>query len=385
MQQLITVPAGLKGVAVADTALGDVRGGEGFYHYRHLDAAWLARTSTVEAVWRLLVDGTAPDDATGRGGFEHEVRSMRTIDPDLWPALRAIAAVARDPLDGLRAAVPLVAARAGMRPVIDVSPAQRRHDVLLLGAQTPTLLAAFHRLLHGLEPVAPEPSLGHGANYLRMVLGRDPSDEASRAIETYLVATIDHGFNASTFTARVITSTGADVASAIGGGIGALSGPLHGGAPGRALEMIEDIGDPGRTEAWLDRHLAAGGKVMGFGHAVYRTEDPRAGLLRELALGLGGELAERAVAIEQQVIAYLGRVRPDVVIQTNVEYYAGVVMERCGLPRAMFTPTFDVSRVLGWGAHVLEQAADNKIIRPSARYVGPAPVRAVDEPLGVPV
>jgi citrate synthase len=156
---------------------------------------------------------------------------------------------------------------------------------------------------------------------------------------------------------------------------GALSGPLHGGAPGRALEMIEAIGDAANTEAWLAPRLARGEKVMGFGHAVYRTEDPRSRLLREVALGFGGDLVDHAVAIEAEILRVLRAHKPDHPIQTNVEFYAAVVMELCGMPREMFTPTFTVSRVVGWSAHILEQAAANKIIRPSARYVGPPPAR----------
>jgi citrate synthase len=171
----------------------------------------------------------------------------------------------------------------------------------------------------------------------------------------------------------VITSTGADVAAAVIGGVGALSGPLHGGAPSRALEMIEAIGDPANTEAWLAEHLRQGKKVMGFGHAVYKTEDPRSRLLREMAQTMGGPLVDRAIAIEARIVRYMQDAKPDAVIQTNVEYYASLVLEGCGVPRSMFTPTFNVSRVIGWCAHILEQAANNKIMRPSARYIGPPP------------
>jgi citrate synthase len=275
-----------------------------------------------------------------------------------------------DPVVGLRAVLPLVAPG---RPTLDQPPAERHAAALRLASVVPTILAAFHRRLSGLAPIHPDPSLGHVADYLRMMTGSTPDDERTHAVQAYLIATIDHGFNASTFTARVITSTGADVASAIVGASGALSGPLHGGAPGRALEMIEAIGDPANTETWLVPRLDAGEKVMGFGHAVYRTEDPRSRLLKEVARGLGGELVERAEAIEERVLTVLRARKPDHPIQTNVEYYAAVVMELCGVPRSMFTPSFTVSRVVGWSAHILEQAAHNKIMRPSARYVGPTP------------
>jgi citrate synthase len=366
-------PPGLKGVTVADTTVGDVRGAESFYHYRQYSAPDLARTRTVEEVWQLMFDGALPANDEARRAFSQSVRGVRALDPRLAEPLAAVARVVRDPLDGFRALVPLIGAVHDMRPTVDIDAAQRRADALLLCAQAPTVLAAFHRLAHGQAPLAPDAELGHAANYLYLVRGQRPSEAHARAIETYLVATIDHGFNASTFTSRVITSTGADVAGAVTGGIAALSGPLHGGAPSRAVEMIEAIGDPDNTERWLAAHLAAGRKVMGFGHAVYRGEDPRSRLMREVAESLGGELIERAIPIEQRVLAYMQQAKPDAVIQTNVEFYAGVVMEQCGLPREMFTPTFNVSRIIGWCAHILEQAANNKIIRPSARYVGPEP------------
>ena len=366
-------PPGLKGVTVADTAVGDVRGAASFYHYREYSAPELARTRTVEEVWQLMFDGALPSTDTQRQAFADSVRAARALDAVLEPSLTAIARVARDPLDGLRAMVPLIGAAHGMQPTVDIEAEQRRADALLLCALTPTVLAAFYRLAEGQVPLPPDPGLGHAANYLYLMRGDVPSDAHARAIETYLVATIDHGFNASTFTSRVITSTGADVAGAVTGGVAALSGPLHGGAPSRAVEMIDGIGDPVNTERWLAAHLAAGRKVMGFGHAVYRGEDPRSRLMREVAEGLGGELIERAIPIEQRVLAYMQAAKPDAVIQTNVEFYAGIVMEQCGLPRSMFTPTFNVSRIIGWCAHILEQAANNKIIRPSARYVGPQP------------
>jgi citrate synthase len=194
-----------------------------------------------------------------------------------------------------------------------------------------------------------------------------------RALERYHVATVDHGFNASTFTARVVASTGADLAAAVVAAIGAFSGPLHGGAPDRALASLDAIGSPDRIDAWVRARLEAGDRIMGFGHAVYRVEDPRAVLLRETARELGGDLVDFACAVEDRVVALLAELRPGRALYANVEFYAGVVMELCGIPRDMFTPTFAVSRVVGWAANVLEQARERRIIRPAARYVGPPP------------
>jgi citrate synthase len=205
-----------------------------------------------------------------------------------------------------------------------------------------------------------------------MLTGSEPDPQRARAVEQYLISTIDHGFNASTFTARVITSTGADVAACLVGAVGALSGPLHGGAPSRALDTLDAIGTPDRIDGWIRERVLAGDRIMGFGHPVYRTEDPRSRMLRGIAEGFGGPMVEFAVEVERHVESILAELKPGRELHTNVEFYAGVVMELCGLPRTMFTPTFAAARVVGWSANILEQARDSKIIRPAARYVGPA-------------
>jgi citrate synthase len=366
----IDVPRGLKGVIVADTEIGDVRGEEGFYHYRQYSAVDLAVHRSLEDVWFLLFEGHLPD-AAERSAFVAEIEPLREIPPAVAAVLPTIARAGGGPLDGLRTALSLFGAERGMQPVIDIDADQRRHDGLALCAVTPTLLTALHRLADGLEPIAPHPDLAYAANYLFMLSGRVPEPEVARAIEQYLISTVDHGFNASTFTSRVIASTGADMAAAIVGGVGALSGPLHGGAPSRALDLLDEIGSAERTEEVVARHLDDGEVIMGFGHAVYRGDDPRSLMLRDVARRLGGGQVALAEEVEARVIALLDERKPDRKLRTNVEYYAGVVMDRCGVPRSMFTPTFASSRVIGWCANVCEQAADNKIIRPSARYVGP--------------
>jgi citrate synthase len=204
-----------------------------------------------------------------------------------------------------------------------------------------------------------------------------PTPEHARAVEQYLISTIDHGFNASTFTARVITSTGADLAAAVVGGIGALSGPLHGTAPSRAMEMLDEIGTVDKAEPWIRDAIVQGGRLMGFGHRVYKTDDPRSVLLRSVAERLGGPKVEFATQVEQVALELLAELKPGRKLYTNVEFYAGVVMDACGLPSEMFTPTFASSRTIGWTAHILEQAADNRLIRPSAHYVGPPPPQPV--------
>lgn len=376
----IDAPRGLKGVVVTDTALGDVRGAEGFFHYRQHSAVDLARRRTLEDVWALLVDGALPD-AAGREAFAAEVRAQRALPADLLPLLRDVAdrAPGTGPLDGLRTVLSAVAAAEGFAPSYDLAPDALRRDAIRLAAVTPTVVAALHRLSAGLEPVAPRADLGPAANYLWMVHGEEAAPEVARAIEQYLVLTVDHGFNASTFTARVIASTGADLGAAVVGALGALSGPLHGGAPSRALDLLDAIGSPERARDHIRGAVERGERIMGFGHAVYRTDDPRSTLLREVALELGGDRVELAVQVERLIVETLAELKPGRQLYANVEYYAGVVMEAAGLPPELFTPTFAVSRVIGWTANVLEQATDNRIIRPSARYVGPPAPQPVPE------
>ncbi|WP_327679436.1 citrate synthase/methylcitrate synthase [Streptomyces sp. NBC_00467] len=369
------VPRGLAGVVVTDTALGDVRGLEGFYHYRQYSAVELAQSTGFEDVWHLMFYGELPD-AERRRAFLAETASLRRLPDDVRAALPAIAraGVPSGPLSGLRTALSLLGAASGLRPVYDLDTESRRRDALTACAVVPTLLTALYRLGRGLEPVEPREDLPFAANYLYMLSGSEPEPARARAIEQYLISTVDHGFNASTFTARVIASTGADLAACLVGATGALSGPLHGGAPSRALDTLDAIGTPDRIDPWIRERVLAGERIMGFGHPVYRTEDPRSRMLRGIAERFGGPLVDFAVQVEAQVEAILAELKPGRELHTNVEFYAGVVMELCGLPREMFTPTFCAARVVGWSANILEQSEDSKIIRPAARYVGPPPV-----------
>ncbi|MGW6157243.1 citrate synthase/methylcitrate synthase, partial [Streptomyces sp. NPDC055144] len=369
----VDVPRGLAGVVVTDTELGDVRGREGFYHYRQYSAVELAQTRGFEDVWHLMIHGELPDAAQSEA-FAARTAALRRLPDDVRAALPVIARAGAlsGPLAGLRSALSLFGASQGFRPVYDIDDERRRDDTLAAAAVVPTLLTALHRLGDGLEPVEPRDDLSYAANYLYMLTGSEPEPAHARAIEQYLISTIDHGFNASTFTARVIASTGADVAACLVGAVGALSGPLHGGAPSRALDTLDAIGTPDRIDGWIRERVLAGDRIMGFGHPVYRTEDPRSRMLRGIAEGFGGPTVEFAVEVERHVESILAELKPGRELHTNVEFYAGVVMELCGLPRAMFTPTFAAARVVGWSANILEQARDSKIIRPAARYVGPA-------------
>ncbi|GGF16366.1 citrate/2-methylcitrate synthase [Subtercola lobariae] len=377
----IDVPRGLTNVIVAETQLSDVRGLEGFYNYRQYSAVDLARTRSLEDVWQLLLDGALPTPLE-RAAFANEIASYAALDPALDPVL-AIAAAASpkaDPLAGLRLVLTAEGARVGSLALYDQAPDARRAALVALASKVPTVVAALARLSAGEHPVAPAPHLGFVANYLYMLHGVEAPPEHVAALSAYLVAAIDHGFNASTFTARVIASTGADAASCLVGALGSLSGPLHGGAPSRALDTLDAIGTPENIDAYITAQVLAGSRIMGFGHPVYRTEDPRSALLKQVALGFGGPRVGFAVQVEERIPVLLEQLKPGRELHTNLEWYAAIVMELCGIGRHLFTPTFAVARVLGYTANIMEQAADGKIIRPSARYVGPPapqPVPAV--------
>jgi citrate synthase len=371
------VPRGLKGVVVTETEIGDVRGLEGFYHYRQYSAIDLAEQRPLEDAWRLLFDGALPETEAEREAFTDEIRPLRDIPADVAAVLPAIASAGDHftPLNALRTAVSLTATAEGFKPCLDIDHATLRGNAMRISALVPTFITALYRLRQGLEPVMPHPELPYAANYLYMLTGEEPTPEHARAIEQYLISTIDHGFNASTFTARVVASTGADLGAGVVAGICALSGPLHGGAPSRALDTLDAIGHPDKADAWLRNAVERGDRIMGFGHPVYKTDDPRSVMLRGVAERIGPDsgLVQFAKKVERTVVDVLAELKPGRALYTNVEYYAGVVMELVGLPREMFTPTFASSRVIGWCANILEQATDNRIIRPSARYVGPPP------------
>ncbi len=371
-----TAARGLAGVVVADTAVSDVRGAEGFYQYRDRSAIELAETVSFEDAWQLLVTGEPATDASRppfRRRLQHAAEGRRS---DIDAVVDAVARVTPEVLPGLAAAWPLLGARLALRPLYDLDDEQRLDDAITLAAATPALVGALWRCARGERPLPLLTDRGVVACYLHQVTGIVPDDDTERALTAYLIAVMDHGFNASTFTARVIASTGADAASCLAGALGALTGPLHGGAPSRALDGLDAVGTADRVEPWIREELAAGRRLMGFGHAVYRTADPRAELLKRVALRRGGARVQLALRFEETAERLLAEAKPGRDLHANVEFWAALVMEQCGLPRSMFTPTFAIARTIGWTAHILEQARDPKIIRPSARYVGPS-VRTV--------
>ncbi|CAM3830288.1 citrate/2-methylcitrate synthase [Tsukamurella ocularis] len=363
----LIAPAGLKNVIVTDTAIGDVRGEEGYFHYRGHDATRLATEVSFEDAWHLVLFGELPrpDEAAA---FRRRVGDLRALDGRTVDLLRATVGPDTEPMHALRVA--LAALGLGDRPLMDLPEDARTEAAVRYAAVTPSVLAAAHRLARGEEPVEADPGAGHAADYLRMSTGNTDPDAAA-ALQTYLVATIDHGFNASTFAGRVIASTGSDMSSCLLGALGAFLGPLHGGAPSRALAALDEIGDPARTREWVRGKIAGDEKIMGFGHAVYRTHDPRSELLKRIVTRFDSPLVRQALAVEAEIEAAINELKPGRSLYANVEFYAGVLMSEVGLPPSMFTPTFGAARVVGWTANVLEQVRQGKIIRPSARYTGP--------------
>jgi citrate synthase len=253
--------------------------------------------------------------------------------------------------------------------LLDIDPVSRTAQARSVAAITPMVLAALHRAAAGMERHSADLARGHAASYLHAVTGVEPIDAHVRALEQYLILTIDHGFNASTFTGRVVASTGADLGASLVAGYGALTGPRHGAVQNRVLEMLDEVASPERAEAWMKATIADRRHVMGFGHAVYTVGDPRAVVLREVATEVAPERARVAIGLEDAAERVFAGRR----IAANVDLYAAAVLEGCGIPPELLTPTFAVARIVGWCAHVLEQAEERKIIRPGAHYVGPPP------------
>jgi len=264
----------------------------------------------------------------------------------------------------------------------DISPDADMAAAKMIVARLPTVLAACLRAAGGGEPVAPRADLSLAANFLYMLSGEEPDPISARALDTYWVTVIDHGMNASTFTARVIASTRSDMVSAVTGAIGAMKGPLHGGAPGPVLDMLVDIGSADAAERWVRRELAAGRRIMGFGHRIYRVRDPRAVVLGRVAEEMAGavlhdrKLFDLARAVEATALRVLEEVKPGRRLQTNVEFYTALVLQSIGLHPTAFVAAFACGRSAGWCAHVIEQHAADHLIRPQSQYVGPRLVRA---------
>jgi citrate synthase len=360
----MSAPKGLDGVVVATTNISHVFGEEGRLVYRGYEINQLAARATYEEVCYLLWNGRLPNRAE-LDQLNRQMRSQRELPEAAMVALRGLPR-STGPMDALRT----VASAAGAALPIDGTPTYEQ--AVALTARFPTMVAAFSRHRNGQQPVAPHPSLGHAANYLYMLTGEMPAENHVKSLDTYLVLLADHGMNASTFTARVIASTESDLASCVVGGIGALKGPLHGGAPQLVMDMLDEIGSADNIKPWIDAALNSNRKLMGFGHRVYRTTDPRAEILREMARNASTpEFFALARGTEEYAIRVLNERKPERRLYTNVEFYSATVLNSVGLQRDLFPPTFAVSRVAGWTAHILEQLIGNRLIRPQSEYAGP--------------
>lgn len=379
-RELITVPAGLNNVAVTDTQIGDVRGNEGYYHYRQYSATDLARTHSVEEVWHLLFFGRLPDEAE-YPAWHQRIADARVIPKPIQDLLPGLVNVGGEPITVLRSALSLLGAHLDLPHTWECPREEQTDTAIRLTAAIPTLLAAIWRLQHNQQPIEPSPTRDHAADYLHMLTCTEPTPQDTRAIRSYLVSTMDHGFNASTFTARVVASAGADMAACLVGALGTFTGPLHGGAPGKALAALHTIGTLDKADRWVRNEIENGRRIMGFGHSVYRVVDPRSELLKSILADYNTDLAKLAIGVEQVVNDVMDELKPGKKLRANVEYYAGVVMSHAGIDEAMATPTFCVARSIGWAANILEQTEGRKIFRPSARYVGPVP--PVDAPASV--
>ena len=363
MAEVAEVQSGLEGVVAFATEIAEPDREGGSLRYRGVDIEDLVGKVPFEKVWGLLVDGS--------------------FDPGLPPAIpHPLSVRTADPRVDLQASLAMLGSEWGLEPVIDISHAQAREELARVAVMGLSFVAQAARG-SGHAPVSQveiDKATSIPERFLMRWRGEADPDHV-KAIDAYWIAAAEHGMNASTFTARVVTSTGADVAAALSAAVGALSGPLHGGAPSRVLSMLDGVEEQGDAEAWVKDALDRGDRLMGFGHRVYRAEDPRARVLRRTAREIGAPRLEAAEALERAALAELKARKPDRVLATNVEFWSAVVLDSADVPPNLFTPLFASARVGGWAAHILEQKREARLIRPSARYVGPGP-RPVSEVQG---
>ncbi len=375
------IARGLEGVVLTESRLSRVDGPAGKLTIAGFPLESLAPNASFEEVVYLLWYDRLPN-AAELAAFKQRLAAQRQLPETTLSILQESANRRIPTMDALRIGVDTLS-------LLDADPndtsreANERRAIDIV-ASMPTIVAAYWRMLNGQKPVEPRPDLGHAANYLYMLTGEDPHPDAVRGMETYLNTVVDHGMNASTFTARVIVSTQSDMYSAIVGAIGALKGPLHGGAPGPALEMVfalqERANQNGRgiaeeADSYVRQVVQKGDRIMGFGHRVYKVRDPRADVLgqaSELLFDGAGDTAlyDAARAVEEVVLAVLDELKPGRRLQTNVEFYTALILHGVGLESELFSATFGISRVGGWSANVLEQIDESRLIRPRAAYVG---------------
>jgi citrate synthase len=346
---------GLEGVVAFETEIAEPDKEGGSLRYRGVDIEDLVGQTTYGDVWGLLVDGRFGD-------------GLPAAEPVPVPVSSG------DTRVDAQAAVAMLAPFWGLKPLLDIDDDTARNDLARVSVTTLSFIAQSAR--GSGRPAVPQAEIDKAGSITERFMRRwrgEPDPAHVKAVDTYLISAAEHGMNASTFTSRVVASTGADAAAAISAGIGALSGPLHGGAPTRVLHMIEEVERRGEAETYVKELLDSGERLMGFGHRVYRAEDPRSRVLRAAARDLGAPRYEVAEALERAALAELKARKPDRVLATNVEFWSSVVLDFAQVPADLFPSMFTCARVAGWSAHILEQKQLGRIVRPSAKYVGPAP------------
>jgi citrate synthase len=353
--------SGLDDICFAETKLSQVDGESGQLLIGGYPVEELSESASFEAICLLLLRGSLPN----RTDLAEFTTSLGKCRAAFFPMMLQSAENYSNGMDFLRASLAQIELQ---------SDSANGTEILIAAAAVAA--AAWSRLRVGRQPIAPDPTLSHTEDYLRMSLGQQPNHHMIAALNTYLVTVADHGMNASTFAARVIASTGSDLASAVVGAIGALKGPLHGGAPGPVLDMLDAIGAPENAAMWLDAELQQGRRIMGMGHRIYRTRDPRAAVLERALQNLeaSGHKSPRlslARSVEKAASSILAERYPNRPLHANVEFYTAVLLDAIGLPREQFSPTFAVGRIAGWCAHVAEQKKFGRLVRPQSTYVGP--------------
>jgi citrate synthase len=365
-------PRGLEGVVAAQTRLSHVDGKNGVLIVAGYTIEELAGHVGFEAAAHLVWRGRLPDRAE-LSKLSSEMAELRELPALTLEVIRGAATA--PPLDALRMACATLSL--GLADPNAITPEADFSAAMRLTACFPTVVAAHARIARKMEPIRPRKDLPLAANFLYMIHGREPDPSAARALDTYWVTVMDHGMNASTFTARVIASTRSDLVSAVTGALGALKGPLHGGAPGPVLDMLLEIGSADRAEQWMRSELAQGRRIMGFGHRVYKVRDPRAEVLSHVAERMGQaqlenrQLYDLALQVEQTALRVLAEAKPGRNLRTNVEFYTALVLQALGLDPHQFVAMFACGRTAGWCAHVIEQHAQDHLIRPQSEYIGP--------------
>jgi citrate synthase len=360
---------GLEGIIAAETELSLVDGEKGLLIYRGYEAKELALRVSFEEAAYLLWHGQLPTDEQLLH-FRVKWKGYRSLPAELTAILDLLPEEC-DMMSVLRTAISAMGVLDGTdRAWPPQSEAALRYTALL-----PAIIAYRYRRSEGLASIEPHPELDHVANYLYMLTGTVPQLAHVKALTTYFILAMEHGMNASTFAGRVVLSTQSDIASALCAAVGAMKGPLHGGAPSEVVHMLDEIGTKDRAEMWLQQQLHTGQRLMGFGHRIYKTFDPRAEALRIMTTELSAEDAwfELAIHVEALAVQLLSSFKPGRKLYTNVEFYAAAVLRAVAMPKPLFTPTFTASRMVGWTAHLLEQASCNRIFRPQSVYVGAVP------------